>query len=123
MIISIALGLCACGSTKEKDASQTTAPALSEETAPASPSENSEDNKEATISGADEPTNVTIETITPSQSQTNKKEVYWATVDKDPADVWYHKIDCEKIKDKKPEVLTWEIIDAIEMTPCEICKP
>ena len=57
------------------------------------------------------------------KTEATGKEVYWATENKDSGDVWYHKKDCDMIKDKSPEVLPWEIINAIGMTACEKCNP
>lgn len=57
------------------------------------------------------------------KTETNGKEVYWATENKDSGDVWYHKKDCDMIKDKSPDVLPWEIINTIGMTACEKCNP
>ena len=53
----------------------------------------------------------------------NEKEVFWATENKDSSDVWYHTKDCDMIKDKSPDVLPWEIINALGMTACEKCNP
>lgn len=53
----------------------------------------------------------------------DKPTVYWATKDRESSDVAYHKKDCPIIKDKEPEELSWEIIDALGMPPCEECKP
>ena len=70
-----------------------------------------------TAQGADE--NISTET----KAETNDKEDYWATENKDAGDVWYHKKDCDMIKDKSPDVLPWEIINTIGMTACEKCNP
>ena len=105
LLISAALfSFSACNKT-ENTASTETETAQEEAKAPET-SESASENEDAEV-----------------KTETNGKEVYWATENKDSGDVWYHKKDCDMIKDKSPDVLPWEIIDAIGMTACEKCNP
>ena len=124
MIVSIILSLCACGSSQKTDVPQATETSSSEpssEVSTSAPEAKSE--KQSTTGGADEPADITVETIVPQETNTNTKKVYWATKDKDSSDVAYHTKDCTLIKDKEPEVLPWEIINTLGMPACEICNP
>lgn len=64
-----------------------------------------------------------IEKETEADNEAGKKEVYWATEDRETSDVSYHTKYCELIKDASPEVLPWEIVTALGMTACEKCNP
>lgn len=65
----------------------------------------------------------TAEALDTQKNNDEIKIVYWATKDKESSDVCYHTKDCKVIKDKVPEELSWEIINALGMPACKICKP
>jgi len=110
LISSLILSFAACGNKKStEDVSKDETQVTSEDTA-------SGEKTESEV----EPTDEDIVIDVPVDES---KTVYWATVDKDPSDVCYHKEDCEIIKDKTPDVLAWEIITTLGMLPCEECKP
>ncbi|MBE7027560.1 MAG: hypothetical protein E7407_00815 [Ruminococcaceae bacterium] len=74
---------------------------------------------EETIQAQEEKTENDAET----NNEASKKEVYWATENRETSDVSYHTKDCKLIKDSSPEVLPWEIVTALGMTACEKCNP
>ena len=118
LISSLILSFAACsGKDSAEDSSQ-----KAEETVEAS--EAAEETAEEAAEAAEEGVEISEgEDIVIDVPVDETKTVYWATADKDPSDVCYHKEDCAVIKDKSPDVLSWEIIKALGMPPCEECKP
>lgn len=113
LAFSLILSFSACGKTQK--ASETEEPNLVYEESVTESSASAEGEKKEKEEKA------------PSKSETSDKkersEVYWATENRDSSDVFYHTKKCDMIKDKSPDVLPWEIIDALGMTACEKCNP
>lgn len=116
-LTAVLLSICACAKTddtiKDADPSQ----AVSEATDDANTEVNdafAEDTQKQEENDADAPEN---------QNSNSQVKVYWATKDRDSSDVAYHTKDCELIKDKDPEELSWEIINTLGMPECEKCNP